>query len=326
MSEPALPPLVIIGSPRSGTTFLSRMVTRFFDVHVARDNGALLRLHAKLSHYEPLSNDENLRRLIRHLFADHYVQERLVARGMKATEDEILARLDANRSFSALIDTVYGAVAAAHGKSRWGYKRASLARMTGKHFNELFPTARFVHIIRDAREVALSMRRSRGSHERNWHFGAVDWMAHVEAGRQLGRQVGPGRYREMLYERVMADPAAALTELLDFSGAGPDRDARVARIQAEAPGLIKQGNTDKWRTLVPSEGIWYIERAAGPLLRDLGYPLVNPAIAGAPVGRLELAWLSVDRFVRNVFQARMRIAGRYQIEMLKERWRARFGA
>jgi hypothetical protein len=302
------------------------MVSRFFDVHVARDNGALLRLYAKLSHYEPLSNDENLRRLIRHVFADHYVQERLVARGMKATEDQILARLDTDRTFSALIDTVYGAVATENGKSRWGYKRASLARMTGRNFNELFPTARFVHIIRDAREVALSMRRSRGSHERNWHFGAVDWTEHVEAGRQLGREVGPGRYHEMLYERVMADPAGTLTELLDFSGAGPDREARVATIRAEVPGLVKSGNTEKWRTLVPAEGIWQIERAAGPLLRDLGYPLVHPDIAGAPVGRVELAWLSIDRLFRNVFQAKMRIAGRYQIEMLKERWRARFGA
>ena len=302
------------------------MVSRFFDVHVARDNGTLLRMYAKRSHYEPLSNDQNIRRLLRHLFADHYVQERLVARGMKATEDDILARLGANRTYSALIDTMFSAVASEHGKSRWGYKRASLARMTGHHFNELFPTARFVHIIRDAREVALSMRRSRGSHERNWHFGAVDWMAHVEAGREVGRQLGPGRYLELLYERVMAEPAAAFTELLDFAGAGPDRDARAAAIHAEARGLVKQGNTEKWRTLVPAEGIWQIERAAGPLLRDLGYPLVNPDIAGAPVGRLELAWLSVDRMFRNVFQAKMRIAGRYQIEVLKERWRARFGA
>lgn len=326
MSDPAMPPLVIIGSPRSGTTFLARMVNRFFDVHVVRDNGTMLRMHAKLAHYEPLSDDENMRRLIRHLFADHYVQERVVARGLKASEDDILASLGANRTYSALIDTMFGAVAAGRGKRRWGYKRASLARMTGRHFNELFPTARFVHIVRDAREVALSMRRSRGSHERNWHFGAVDWMSHVEAGRQLGRQLGPGRYLELLYERVMAEPAAALTDLLDFSGAGPDRDARVATIRAEVPGLIKVGNTDKWRRLVPAGGIWQIERAAGPSLRDLGYPLVNPDIAGAPVGRLELAWLSVDRLFRNVFQSKLRIAGRYRIEVIKERWRARFGA
>jgi hypothetical protein len=324
--DSALAPLIIIGSPRSGTTFLVRMVNRFFDINVASDNGTLLRLYSKLSHYEPLSNDANMRRLLKHLFADHFIQQRLVGRGLKASENDILERLGPHRTYSALVETILGSIAAERGKRGWGYKRASFARMVGRHVNDIFPTARFVHIVRDAREVALSMRRSRGAHERNWHFGAVDWVSHVRAGRQIGQQIGPERYREITYERLMAEPATVLTELLDFSGAGADRAARVARIQAEIAGLIKPSNTEKWRTQAPATGIRQIERVAGPLLRDLGYPLVHPEIAGTPVGRLELAWLSVDRVFRNLFQSKMRITGRYRIEVLKERWRARFGA
>ena len=180
----ALRPLLILGSPRSGTTFLSHMVNRFFDVHVSRDNGTLVRIHGQLSHYEPLFDDANLKRLIRHLYADRYIQERLIARGLKLSEEEIFARIP-QRTYSALIETIFGAIAAERKKACWGYKRASLARMTGRHVNDLFPTAKFIHIIRDAREVVLSMRRSPGAAlERSWHFGALDWVSHVSAGRR----------------------------------------------------------------------------------------------------------------------------------------------
>jgi hypothetical protein len=324
--ESAPAPLVILGSPRSGTTFLARMVNRFFDINVATDNGTLLRLHAKLPHYEPLSDDQNMRRLLKHVFADHFVQERLVGRGLKATEEEIFARLGSNRTYSAVIEEILGSIAAERGKRGWGYKRASFARMVGSHVNDLFPTARFVHIMRDAREVALSMRVSPGAHERNWHFGAVDWVSHVEAGRQIGRQIGPERYREITYERLMAAPGTVLSEILDFSGAGPDREARVARIHSDIHELVKPSNTEKWKTKAPPDAVRQIERVAGPLLRDLGYPLRNPEIAGTPVGRLELVWLWVDRVFRNLFQSKLSIGGRYRVEVLKERWRARFGA
>jgi hypothetical protein len=322
----ALTPLLIMGSPRSGTTFLAHMVNRFFDVHVCRDNGTLLRVHRELSHYEPLSDDANLKRLIKHLYADHYVQKRLIARGLKLSEEEIFARVP-QRTYGALIETILGAIAAERKKGSWGYKRASFARMTGRHFDDLFPTARFIHIIRDAREVVLSMRRSPGAAlERSWHFGAVDWVSHVSKGRGIGQRIEPGRYFELRYERLMAEPAVVLTEILDFCGGGSDRDARVARIRAEVGSLVKQANTDKWRTEAAADGIRQIERVAGPLLQELGYALVNPDVAGAPVGSVEMAWLHTDRVFRNLFQSKLSVMGRYRLEVLKERWRARVRA
>jgi hypothetical protein len=291
---------------------------------VARDNGTLVRLHRQLSHYQPLSDDANFKRLIKHVYADHYIQERLIARGLKLSQDEIFARVP-ERSYSTLIETIFRAIAEDRHKSMWGYKRASLGRMTGRHFNDLFPRATFIHIVRDAREVVLSMRRSRAALEHSWHFGAADWVTHVGAGRAIGHELGPARYVELRYERLMAEPAAVLTELLDACAAGADREARVERIRQEIVSLVKQGNTEKWRTEAPADGIRQVERVAGPLLRELGYPLVNPDIAGARVGTAELAWLHADRLVRSLFHTKLSVMSRYRLEVLKERWRARVG-
>lgn len=321
--QSTLTPLLILGSPRSGTTFLTHMVNRFFDVRVSRDNGTLIRIHRHLSHYEPLSDDANLKRLIRHLYADHYIKERLIARGLRLSEQELFERVP-QRTYAALIDTIFGAIAADRGKKSWGYKRASLARMTGHHVDDLFPTAKFIHIVRDAREVVLSMRRTpTAALERSWHFGAVDWVSHVSAGRDIGRRIGPERYFELRYEYLMAEPATALTKVLDFCGGGEDRDARVERIQREIGALVKVGNTEKWRTQASADGIRQIERVAGPLLQEVGYTLVNPEVAGTPVSPTELAWLYTDRVFRSLFQSKLSVMGRYRLEVLKERWRAR---
>lgn len=328
MSDPnqsrAPAPLLIMGSPRSGTTFLAQMVNRFFDIHICRDNGTMLRFHRMLPHYQPLSDDSNLGRLIRHLYGDFYFRQRLMGRGFSLSERELLARVGA-RTYGGLIEAIFSATAHEHGKRTWGYKRASFARVEGHHIEELFPRAKFVHIIRDARDVVLSMRTSTDLLlERSWHFGAVDWVSHVRTGQRIGRELGPDRYVEVRYERYMTEPAAVLTEILEFCGAGGDAERRQ-RIRSEIGGLVKSGNTEKWRQQVPPDAIRVIERVAGPLLLELGYPVVNRDVVGQSVGAPELVWLHIDRAIRNLLHTHFGAQARYRFEVLKGQHRARFG-
>jgi hypothetical protein len=320
----ALSPVLIMGSPRSGTTFLGNMVNRFFDLRLSRDNGTLVRFYRLRRHYEPLTNDDNLRRLIKHLYADPYFQERLIARGLVLNQEQLFERVT-DRTYGGLVDTIFSTIATQRGRSTWGYKRASLARMTGESVDGLFPRARFVHIIRDARDVVLSMGRAGGTLlERTWHFAGADWVEHVRKGREVARLIGPDRYFEIRYERLMTDPANALIDILDFCGGGFDRDARAERIRQEMPGLIKKGNTEKWRTQLPPEAIRQIERVAGPLLLDLGYPLTIPEIAGQPVPPMEMAMLRCKRTYYNIMGARMNNLFKYRLSVLRAMQRARF--
>ncbi|BCS33196.1 hypothetical protein TBR22_A24230 [Luteitalea sp. TBR-22] len=317
-------PLLIMGSPRSGTTFLSQMVNRFLDIHICRDNGTLLRFHRNLAHYQPLSDDANLRRLIAHLFADRYFTERLRHRGMSLSEEELFARVP-RRTYGGVIEAVFSATAATHGKSNWGYKRASFARVTGHQIDDLFPSARFVHCIRDARDVVLSMRTSTDLLlERSWHFGAVDWVSHLTTGRQLGARLGPSRYMEVRYEQFMATPAKVLTDIIDFTG-GDAGAERLDRISSEIGALLKADNTEKWRKKVPPDAIRTIERVAGALLADLGYPVINPGVVGQPVGLGEHLALHADRIASNLFRTQFGVMARYRWEVVKGHARARLG-
>ena len=121
----------------------------------------------------------------------------------------------------------------------------------------------------------------------------------------------------------MADPVAVLEEILDFCGGGADRDVRMERIRAEIRGLVKSDNTEKWRKQVPADAIRVIERVAGPLLEELGYPVLNPDVSGRKVGTAELAWLHADRLVRNLVHTNPGVMLRYRLEVLKAHRRAR---
>ena len=99
----------------------------------------------------------------------------------------------------------------------------------------------------------------------------------------------------------------------------------MERIEREIPQLVKRGNTGKWRTQIPPEGIRQIERVAGALLRDLRYEVVNPDVVGAPIGTGEMAGLYAGRVMSNLLRIDWGVHGRYRLEVLKERWRARLG-
>ena len=84
---------------------------------------------------------------------------------------------------------VFAAYAARQHKRRYGDKMpGSVLRIP--LLAELFPEARFVHIIRDGRDVALSSMAIEG-HDQDPVSLALNWKARVTAGRKAGRGLGP---------------------------------------------------------------------------------------------------------------------------------------
>ena len=293
-------PLFIVGSPRSGTTFLTRMINRFLDIHVARDAGVFLRFYRMLPHYGNLADRGNMRRLVSDLYRDYFFKSRFLERGLTLSVDELVDALP-EPTFQALADRILKETATTHGKSSWGNKKPSYS-MDGPEVNAIFPSAKFVHIIRDGRDVALSMRNA--THlllEQNWYFAAKDWKEHVLLGRELQRQLGPGRYLEVRYEDLLREPTAVFGKILDFIGAAEDERQALDTIAAEIRGVMKANNSEKWRKQIPASAQRTIERAAGDLLGELGYPLLHPDARTQPFGRGEIAAFQVDRLYRRLF-------------------------
>jgi len=216
--------------------------------------------------------------------------------------DDVRRRLRPGLAPGDAIAVVYQVYAEGRGKRRWGDK-TPLYMQHLPLLERLFPAARFVHLIRDGRDAALSfLEVPEGIITRTWAHPrsagdfACQWRSEVEAARRLGARVGPDRYLEARYEQLVAEPAATLERICSFAGLAFEpamleyagavdvsaKPHQQSLTRPPTPGLRR------WRDQMAPKDVAAFEAVAGRLLEDLGYEIVSgrPS-AGA---RLSASW------------------------------------
>jgi len=214
--------------------------------------------------------------------------------------DELTARLRAADPLDAgnALRAFYGLYAEREGKPRWGDKTPiyieSMPEIQGA-----LPEARFVHLIRDGRDVALSrMRRALGEPPPVWRI-AENWKRRIEAARRDA--VGRLHYLEVRYEDLVRDTEPALRRVCEFielpfdpamhdyhlraeerlremAGDLPARGGKALRPGAErlaAHALARERPRPErigaWREEMSADDAAAFEEVAGDLLAELGY-------------------------------------------------------
>ena len=265
-------PLVVLGVRRSGTTLLRVMLDRSCELAVPDESyfvPQLARRHRGL--VDPAAFVDDLRRL-----------PTLVDWGL--SPDLVAQRLRPGMRTGEAIAAIFEAYAALHGKPRWGDK-TPLYMQHLPLLERLFPEARFVHLVRDGRDAALSflsvpqgIMTDGWGHPRDAAGFACQWATEVREAQALGARVGD-RYREIRYETLVADAASTLRSVCDAAGlryddamlgyVGETDSARKAHQQRlnEPPRV---GVRD-WRTEMGRDDRQAFESVAGDLLAELGY-------------------------------------------------------
>lgn len=191
--------------------------------------------------------------------------------------------------FSAAIALLYEMYAAQHGKSRWGDKTPIYVKSLDL-LADLFPSARFIHIIRDGRDVALSYLDVPWGPTSIWEV-ARKWKIEVAGGRTSGGRLGSNRYTEVRYENLVREPEAELRRLCEFVrlpftpmmldfhlsaseriGHGEHDDFHRSETRAV------NGPARDWATQMSDGNVLAFETISGALLKELGYPLRHQAI------------------------------------------------
>ena len=202
----------VVGEARSGTTLLRVMLDAHPELSIPPESYFVSGLYPYRSRYERDDGFDlprfakDLRGL--HKFRDWDLPEETLkwAFGQPMT----------GGTYPDAIRLLYRIYATAHEKPRYGDKSPGyVARM--KLLVQLFPEARFVHIVRDVRSVALSLVEMPAEWgTRSVPEGAARWRHRVGRGHAEGTALGPDRYLETRYEDLVADPERELRRMLEF--------------------------------------------------------------------------------------------------------------
>ncbi|MGL5853446.1 MAG: sulfotransferase family protein [Phycicoccus sp.] len=184
-STPSNRPIFVVGCQRSGTTMLRLML----DSHRRISCGPETRF---LEGFEPILGSD-WKRLSQYGF----------------TQEEWALRM---RGF---VESVLGDYARSKGKERWADKTPRYA-LKLPLVMRIFPDAQVVHVIRDARDVAVSHRKRFGY----WSCvkSTVKWPRYVGTVRAAARELPADTYREVRYEELVGAPEATMRGLLEWLG------------------------------------------------------------------------------------------------------------
>jgi hypothetical protein len=291
------PPFFIVGSARSGTTWLRIILNAHSQVAVPPESRFIVSLWEG-------RDDVDAAALLSRLGSHKRFQE------WRLPLEEVERALPEYPTYAQVMAAAHVAYARVRGKPRWGDKTPRyvdhiplLAR--------LFPDALFIHQIRDGRDVALSYADVPFG-PKSVAAAAELWSSRVRAGMAAGRALGPERYIEVRYEALVTEPERHTRALCEFLGLSfePEmldseraKEALLPRAALYNPNVARgaKAKPRSWEDDMPSAQVEVFEAIAGDLLTELGYPrrfevprprarlAAAAARRGLPIGRLRRA-------------------------------------
>lgn len=278
------PFVFIVGCPRSGTTLLQRILNAHPEIAITPESHWIPRLYDKPWALTPEGwvTTKLISRLLTH---------RKFAR-LHLDRNKILPLLRNGQrlTYSGLVTTIFDCYGESEGKPLVGDKTPDYVRRIDR-LHALWPRARFVHVIRDGRDVAVSMLdwpkvRPKPGNFATWKDDPIAtaawwWEFNVRCGQEVGKSLDSRLYYEVRYESLVAHPEAEMAALFAFLGV--PYDAAVLRFHEDRtrtdPGLeqkhagrpVTRGLRD-WETQMPTGAVEQFEAVAGKLLEELGYP------------------------------------------------------
>jgi len=281
------PFLFIVGCPRSGTTLLQRIVNAHPQIAITPESHWIPHLYEKPWALTPGKMIEH--KLVREL-GKHPKFARL---GISREELKKLERLSRNGhplTYSCFVTAILDLYGKTQGKPLVGDKTPDYVRRINV-LHGLWPEARFVHLIRDGRDVCLSMREWPKVHPKpgdfmTWKDDPVStaawwWGVNVRLGRDAGKLLGSELYYELRYEALVARPREECEGLCAFLGLPfdegmlrfhEDRARPDPGLEPKRAGLPVTPGLRDWQSQMPAEHVEWFEASAGDVLDELNYP------------------------------------------------------
>lgn len=273
LNENLLSPLCIVGSPRSGTTWLQKILLENDLICGGQESHFYSLFHAAFS---SVRNETDARRIG---LSTYWTSEAF---------DEQMRAVWIN-TFRPVMENKKGASVL--------LEKTPFHAIFIDQLADFLPKAKFIHLIRDSRSVTASLLaagKGWGDYwaPKNTKYAALEWYRHVNVAKNSKTATQPDRYMEVHYEDLQTSPLIELKRIFQFvdlpfdmetmkqavekqdfqkqkkTGAGISGDSKLHK---EPEGFYRKGTVDAWR----QDLNWYqqivVWRYTRRLMKQCGY-------------------------------------------------------
>lgn len=208
-------PFFIIGSGRSGTTLLMAILTSHPDIFIPPESKVISRLVRRCQSLNFLP----WRQLSRLIVSRFEAQRKFYLWEVNVAEfyDELLSLRKKERSLAKALDMFY-CYCGRQKKEEfkiWGDK-SPINTLNLGWIHRVFPQAKFIHIIRDGRDVVSSMLiKGDTPAGRNIELACRRWNRSIELAQRFGQMKGK-HYVELRYEELVSHPELTVRRICEF--------------------------------------------------------------------------------------------------------------
>lgn len=271
--------LFVVGSPRSGTTWLQLLLAQHEEVATGKETQLF-------THY--------VKRL-----SDRW-QEELREAEVATTNGltRVLSPEEFQDAIRAFCDQVFSKLRENRPDARFVLEKSPEHSLHAQEILNAYPSSWFLHIIRDPRAVSNSFRHAAVKWWTWAPSGPIEttrrWRSNVLAGEAISTLTP--RYKEVRYEDLVERGDQTLLEIFEWMGLDADLAFCRAALAAceieklkegsrgapqpwktgeEPEGFFRSGEKDSWRAEMAPRAIAIVEYEARDLIRELGYESVT---------------------------------------------------
>jgi Sulfotransferase family len=287
-------PVFVVGCHRSGTNLLYDMLLSAGGFAIYRGYLPIHKIFIpRFGHPSNLANRKKI--------VDTFMRSKGFARAELNAQDLRDKLLAGGQTGGDLIRIIMDDIAHQQGVRRWAVYDPDDALHIPRIKADL-PNALFVHIVRDGRDIALSLMKMGEFRPFPWSRKprtlletALYWQWVVRKGRGHGSRF-PADYIEIHYEELVTQPRSVLATLGQFL----EHELNYDRVQEAALGRVRESNSsflndpsdtrnhpvNRWKQKLAPEAVSDLEALIGPTLEEFGYPVQN----ARGQARLGLLW------------------------------------
>jgi Sulfotransferase family len=311
-------PFFVVGNDRSGTTVLRLVLDRSAEAAVPPESMFLLDF-APVRHRGGLEDPEKAARFL----AEVWNHPRVRLWGLHSDPPPLPSGLSHADAYRFAVEAPFRAYARREGKERFGDKTPAYLHAADELL-AVWPDARIVVVVRDARAVALSIQKLPFG-PNNPYAAAAWWARGIREGLEAERR-HPEQVLTVRYEDLVSEPEATVrrvcdhvrlgynSEMLAIERAGPEKIvAEQAGWYSGVSQPISAAASGRWRTEMPEADRRVVVVVAGPELRALGYDAAEGQ-AAVPRSRA-LVYSAHDAALRAANAFRLRIVQEHGREL-----------